>query len=699
MGSVPRRATQGCEKTAPACRARDAVPAGAGRKTPARDEAPALRYSRPVGWWSFSRSKGDALVSAAAKGDLAAVAELIEAGTEVDWANDKGLTALIMASYAGRTGIARLLLESKADPSKPNADGETPLLVCANTTAAAEIVPLLLAAGAAVGGRTRDGRTALSAHAQGGRLEAVRALLDAGAGVNDADERGVAPLLLAVENGHADVVSLLVDRGADPTRRTIENGLTPLGCAIAKGNIAVGERLLDIVDPNDAVVFDLPGLFFAAKSKRAAFVPRLVERGAAVDFCHPKVGSTLAAAVISDDLATLDALLLAGVPVDLRSETGAQPLHIAAYAGRFAMVERLIAAGADIHSFTNTRGTPLRAAAAQGHAEIVRLLLSLGADPEPVDAFGRRPIDDARDAGHQKIVRLLGTTNRPQAPSREPAPRAPLAALLPERSDASLSSAIHAMREGSGVLRAGASSVEAPSAVAAIRDFEPMYQLSFRVDTPDPRRPARPVEVVLWRYENFETASANATPALAPPRSEISTAAGRIAQVPYLLRIWSDHAAKTAAAFRPDDALDFAAVMVHPPARPTYIEPWNWRFRVQVAAALILSHLGSEKSTNARRQRILEDIIDGPADWTNTAAIIALYDVARRDPRARNEVIATLIGVTQRPMTPPVFQHAIQPAAFALLDLPELDRELRSALTELVREPDAGPSDIEASTS
>jgi hypothetical protein len=128
------------------------------------------------------------------------------------------------------------------------------------------------------------------------------------------------------------------------------------------------------------------------------------------------------------------------------------------------------------------------------------------------------------------------------------------------------------------------------------------------------------------------------------------------------------------------------AVMVHPPAPPKGVEPWDWHFRVQVAAALIASHMGKEAWAESPRRKALEAVLDGPADWTNTAAVIALLDVARRDEAARPSAIAALLRTTRRSLNPPVYQNAIRPAAFALLELPGLAADVVRELRELVSE-------------
>jgi len=156
--------------------------------------------------------------------------------------------------------------------------------------------------------------------------------------------------------------------------------------------------------------------------------------------------------------------------------------------------------------------------------------------------------------------------------------------------------------------------------------------------------------------------------------------------LPYLLSTWSDAAAKAARKLRPEHLEQALAVMVYPPPAPSYIEPWDWYFRIQVAAALGASRLGSESWAEAHGRKALEDVLDGPADWTGTAAIIALLDVGRRDEAARPLVMKALLGAARRAANPAAFQHVIRPAALALLEFSHISPEVSKEMKNLLRD-------------
>jgi ankyrin repeat protein len=471
------------------------------------------------------------------------------------------------------------------------------------------------------------------------------------------DEHAHGPLIAAVSKGDAGEVARVLDAGADKEARNCME-MNALGMAILRGDGDIVQLLLDNgFDANGAVMKDMPALVLAAGHRKTKLIPLLAKAGAAVEACHPQHGSALFASIMAGDEEGFQALLGAGVPVGLRNGGGATDLHVAAFNGQLEMMQELVRRGVSIHVRNFQGGTPLRAAAECGNGEAVRWLLDAGADPSVVDIFDKRAIDYAREQRHAEVIDILEHALPPK-PTPDPVIVNPLASSLPPRHDATLNSVLRVRDEGIEMARAACTSLEAPTLLAAIARVMPDFELTFPVrDEPDPRLPIRPVEVRLWRWHDVDELHHEPEPALEPPPDEVAAAVGAIARMPYLLRIWSEAARRVAL-----PAPEVAAVMVHPPEAPEYLEPWDWWFRVQVAAALVLSH--TSEGRNA-----LKDIADGPADWSNTAAILALYDLARRDETARPSIIEKLLEITRRTVHAPAYQHAIQPAAYALLEL------------------------------
>lgn len=134
-------------------------------------------------------------------------------------AEDAAEQAMESATLRGRTEIARMLIDSGFDISKPTAAGST-YLHDAALKGQKSVVQLLLERGAPVDALDQSGATALHNAALGGNADVIVILLDRGARIDAQDrESGATPLMLAASLGRAGAVALLLRRGANPALR------------------------------------------------------------------------------------------------------------------------------------------------------------------------------------------------------------------------------------------------------------------------------------------------------------------------------------------------------------------------------------------------------------------------------------------------------------------------------------------------
>jgi hypothetical protein len=146
------------------------------------------------------------------------------------------------------------------------------------------------------------------------------------------------------------------------------------------------------------------------------------------------------------------------------------------------------------------------------------------------------------------------------------------------------------------------------------------------IQSPDPRVPKGNVELTLWAYDGTK-----ARPNIGAPDPRAAEAVARIAAQLYDLPSWANLAAQTAQQFGTPWAQHLLATMIHPPKAPDHIHPLDWVPRVQVAAALVIAF-------GEGGHRVLQSVALGPVDWVVDAAIVALGELAMRQPAVRGEV-------------------------------------------------------------
>jgi len=373
--------------------------------------------------------------------DVAAAAELIRKGTDVNAANDMGVTALWLASQNGGAAMVRTLLDAGANPNAALLSGETPVMVAArsgkddvveqllargaNVNARAtrrqtalmwavaqkhsDVVKVLLAHGADIHTRSETwsqmmavpphghadynrmiphgGYTALLFAARVGDLRSAKLLVAAGANVNDEDAGGVSATVLAAHSGYREFVEFLLDKGADSN--AARAGFTALHEAIMRRDEPMVAALLAHgADPNAPLKTWTPT---RRSSKDYHFQPALVGSTPfwlAARFCQPTVMKLLATRG-ADPRFVHTSKYIAGERFDQRMEKTTPVLAALGMGG----------------------GTPWVAIPTKDREaltlETVRVATELGADLKATSTDGRTAIEVARAMGYASVVSYL----------------------------------------------------------------------------------------------------------------------------------------------------------------------------------------------------------------------------------------------------------------------------------------------------
>ena len=112
-------------------------------------------------------------------------------------------------------------------------------------------------------------------------------------------------------------------------------------------------------------------------------------------------------AAASGDMATIQALLNAGVNVDTRNDHRQTALLVATHNNQIEAAKALIDAGADVNAKDMIQDSPYLYAGARGHLEILKMTLSHGADLKSTNRFGGTALIPASERGHVETVRTL----------------------------------------------------------------------------------------------------------------------------------------------------------------------------------------------------------------------------------------------------------------------------------------------------
>lgn len=317
----------------------------------------------------------DALMTAAADGNLEAIRFLLDKGLDVNACDVSGSTPLIYAAGNGRQDAVRALLAAGADMGATNRWGHTAFVAAVRPggkEGRLATASVLLDAGSDVNARDWEGKTALFGAARGDAPELVTFLLTAGADVGATDNNGVTALMYAAYcDAPLAVLQLLLDAGADANARDAE-GATPLmHLAWGQGGRHDGAQKVELLLRAGA---DINAQTYpAARPKRRGWT------------------ALMYAAIQNNGGTIYKDLITAGADASLKDADGrtaanhTATLHL--FLNRLPDYSAALSQSADVNGFDRNDTTPLHAAVRGEDPARVDFLLRHGAD---ANDYGKR---------------------------------------------------------------------------------------------------------------------------------------------------------------------------------------------------------------------------------------------------------------------------------------------------------------------
>ena len=341
--------------------------------------------------------------------DPAVCQVLIDAGADIGIEDHMGNSPLLLASASGALDVVKLLMKSGAGVRVTGNEGNK-CLTCASYHGHTETVRYLVGLkDVDVNHQIDDGHTALHCAAQEKHADVVKVLIDAGADIEGKNDEGRSPLLVASDAANVEIVKLLVKAGAG-VRVTDNEENTCLVLAAYSGHTETVRYLVGLpeVDVSHKDNKGFTSLYCAACEKHAAVVEVLIDAGADIETKNYLGRSLQHEACILGALSVVRLLVKAGAGVGVTDNQGSTCLYLAAYHGHTETVRYLLCLPEmDVNDSNNSGSTSLHRAVLRKHSDVVKVLIDAGADVEAKDSKGRTPLHCACTVEYPENVQML----------------------------------------------------------------------------------------------------------------------------------------------------------------------------------------------------------------------------------------------------------------------------------------------------
>lgn len=350
---------------------------------------------------------------------------LLQNGMDINIVDDQKWTALMLAARYNASQSVEVLLKwenPKADLEiMTSNDPSSAALQLASYEGFAEIVKMLLEAGADIDRQRGDGRFPLGQVLASDMLQPacedlVRFMLKRGPNLALSDEEDNTVLHYIRSDTPLSIVMLLVEEGA-PVNKFNQNGYNPLAWAVHVGNVAAARYLTTVKGSQTGVYHRDFGsiLHMAAAGSTLEVVRQLVRTGAEHSIVDSEFGeSVLYSAVGNGDYEEgrkIIEYLVEEVGVDVNARGGKWfcPLMrvVVERTGSEPLLEYLLKHGAHTDPVDSLGRNAVHWTVVRHELGQLKMLFEYGADLSVGDNYGRTPLHFAAGKENLEIVRYI----------------------------------------------------------------------------------------------------------------------------------------------------------------------------------------------------------------------------------------------------------------------------------------------------
>ena len=335
---------------------------------------------------------------------------IVNHDADVNVANKKNITALMLACMKGSKDAINVLLNTGADPNIANTDGDTCLHYAVRNDCSTEVLEAIISHSVDVNATNKKNETTLMIACEKGNKDSINVLLNAGADPHIANDYGDIWIHAAVKGYCSkEVLQIIINHDTD-VNATNKKNVTALMIACEKGNKDAINLLLDAgADPNISNADDDTCLQYAVYGDCCKEVLQaIICYGADVNATNKKNVTALMIACYKGNTDTINLLLNSGADHNITDGKGATCILHAILGGCSKdVLETFVNRSVDVNAANKNKVTALMLACEKGKKDIINVLLNAGADPSITDGKGATCIHYAVEGCRKDVLERI----------------------------------------------------------------------------------------------------------------------------------------------------------------------------------------------------------------------------------------------------------------------------------------------------